>query len=93
MKAGDVAAWMSGACNKDAADRIGDDGKYDRDMVRVSRYNAAVTGVPNARITFGFDATNSLANFRISSTSLPAQRISICTRFVRLSNRVWQDFA
>ncbi len=50
---------MSGAYNKDAADRIGDDGKYDRDMVRVSRYNAAVTGVPNARITFGFDATNS----------------------------------
>ena len=93
MKAGDVAARMSGAYNKDAADRIGDDGKYDRDMVRVSRYNAAVTGVPNARITFGFDATNSLANFRISSTSLPAQRISICTRFVRLSNRVWQDFA
>ena len=34
MKAGDVAARMSEACNKDAADRIGDDGKYDRDGAR-----------------------------------------------------------
>src|SRR6266436_484340 len=46
-------------------------------IVCVSRCNAAVTGVPNARITSGLRPTNSFANNRIRSTSSPAQRTSI----------------
>ena len=50
-------------------------------IVRVSRWSAAVTGVPCARIKSGCMATNSFAKVRILLTSPPPQRTSV-RRFV-----------
>src|SRR5258705_2412388 len=50
-------------------------------IVRVSRWSAAVTGVPCARIKSGCMATSSFAKVRILPTSPPPQRTSV-RRFV-----------
>ena len=47
-------------------------------IVRVSRCNAAVAGVPCARITSGCSSSNSFADIRIRSTLPAAQRTSTC---------------
>jgi ATP dependent DNA ligase domain len=47
------------------------------EIVRVSRWNAAVAGLPRARITSGCRSTSSFANIRVRSKLSPAQRTSI----------------